>query len=425
MIQELAAALAAQVARQLGLSPATLRQAQGEGGSEVARLTHAFTEALTQTSQGPPGHTNAERASALATRFAQMAQLAARVTNREAGQPIRSIAGTSLDADTAGADPTPNPGLTPSVVATPSDGRRVAIASSQAIATGGDTLLGRMVARAYLAGDAASPVAPVESAPPATPVTSMAVHGTAGNGVSPSATSATPQSVVDAFLRAFTSALAHEAPNGTARGEGGSQTAAVPSQPLSSSAHQAPMPFALAVAHAGSTTGSGDATAAASGPSQGPHVDPHAVVEQVVRAMAIQTTSDGTSTIRLRLVPEQLGDVTVKLVVSGGSVDATVTARSTDAQTALLGGQSQLAKTLADAGLKLQSFSVGLAGGGAGSTGDQSSRDRATAQSQVGRIGGVGSRDAETQTEDLLAAPTFGPPLYTPNASLGALNYLV
>jgi flagellar hook-length control protein FliK len=422
IVQQLAGSLATQVAAQLGVST----QAAHE------RLTHAFTAALSSTGQGPPGTTNAERASALATRFGQLAMLAARVTNGEAGPSIRSIAGTSLDADTAGADPTPKTTsdgsapqtqdasavaaspLTPNPLAGPTDGRTVAIASTEAIATGGDTLLGRMVARAYLAGDRS---APTPSAPART-VGPASASGTTTTGV----TAAGAHNAVDAFVRAFGAALAHDDASHTPSDTGTPATASVaPATPGSND--QPSVPFAIAFAHGNAATAT---TTPGSTPAQTAAADPHAIVEQVVRAMAIQTAGDGTSTIRLRLVPEHLGDVSVKLVVSGGSVDATLTAHTADAQSVLAGGQAQLAKTLADAGLKLQSFSVGLTGGGFAQTGDRSNQQRETAPSSVRRIGGVATDEADAPSDDdLLAVPSFGPPIYTPSGSLGAFNYLV
>ena len=96
VIARLASSLATSVAAQLGIPPEAALQ----------RLTQAFTHALQSTGTGPPG-TNAERASALVSRFRQIAELATRVTNGDQGQPIRTIAGTSLDAATAKANPPP------------------------------------------------------------------------------------------------------------------------------------------------------------------------------------------------------------------------------------------------------------------------------------------------------------------------------
>jgi flagellar hook-length control protein FliK len=431
VIQQLAAALATQVAGQLGALPITLplslSKGQGDiraqGDIDVTRLTQAFTEALSRTGQGPPLQTNAERASALATRFAQIegiAQLAARVTNEDQGQQIRSIAGTSLDADTAGADPTPafTAPLAATPPAVPSDGRSVALAPGEALSSGGDSLLGRILARAWLAGDPA-PRAPVQAAAPQPADT----H--------PVASTNAPSPALDAFLKAFASALAQNDASRTNDAEthaSGSVDVALPaaestSSSTSSTTTTPAVPFALAVAHDGAS-GASVAPANAGASPQASQVDPQAVVDQIVRAMTIHR-SDGQSEVRLRLVPEHLGDVSVKLVVSGGSVDATLTAHTADAQLALAGGQSQLAKTLADAGLKLASFTVGLAGNGFADTRDQPNQQSFSRHASVRRLGGVASGVEEANDLDLLATPSFGPPVYTPSGPLGALNYLV
>jgi hypothetical protein len=438
IITQLASSLATSVATQLGISPQAAQ----------ARLTQAFSQALQPTDTGPPG-SNAERASTLATRFRQIAELATRVTNGDQGQPIRSIAGNSSDAETAKANPAPNPDSilkdalqalagTPSpatgtatavttaaaaavatATAAASDGRTVAISPLDAIAAGGDTPLGRMLTRATLSD-------PTRTTPVAAPIMGPS-HGLGGTqtGGNPAQMpiavigSADP---VDAFLSAFTGALTRGDEAGMQRHAADladiapvdpTQTATASAQPIAS--------FALPTAH--------DAVAIAppTPPAlpQAQHVDANAVVDQMLRGLSIRTT-DGQSEVRLRLVPEQLGDVSIKLTVSGGSVDASITAHTVDAQNALAGAQPQLAKSLADAGLKLQSFSVGLAGGDFADPRDQSRSDDRSTKPALRRIGAVDAVDADTAPESsLLAVPSFGPPIYAANPALGALNYLV
>ena len=168
VIARLANSLATSVAAQLGITPQAALQ----------QLTQAFTQALQSEATGPPG-SNAERASALVSRFRRIAELATGVMNADQGQPIRTIAGTSLDAAPAkanpapttdsilrsaldalasnapAASPVPDPALVasaaPVALAAPAagDGRVVALAAPlQAIASGGDTLLGRVITRA-------------------------------------------------------------------------------------------------------------------------------------------------------------------------------------------------------------------------------------------------------------------------------------
>jgi flagellar hook-length control protein FliK len=448
VVGQLADSLANQIAAVLGISAQAAHQL----------LTQTFTSALSATGSGPPGTTNAQRASTLATRFRQVAELATRVTNAadETGTPIRSIAGQRSDAGTAKANPDPAskqdqlvrgasdalaasassfvPAVTPSVpvvpdpsaaaaaAASPGDGRTVALPfDATPIATGGDTLLGRTLTRALLAsGEQSAPNS--HSAPAAAPAArSQTAAGTK-----------TPSSV-EAYVHAFVTALAQSDGGGSAGtndGSGahdGAAAAFAASAPHAATADGASLPetvsFAVPIAHDAVPV-----TPPAPAPTlpQTQPVDANAVIDQVLRGMHV-TTGEGTSTVRLRLVPEQLGDVTVKLVVSGGSVDATLTAHSADAQSALAGAQSQLAKSLADAGLKLQSFTVDLAGGGFAGTGDQGQRD-ASARQNARRSGAApigGTTDETNDQHNLLAMPSFGPPLYTASPDLGALNYLV
>ncbi len=441
LVTRLASSLATSVAAQLGISPQEAQQ----------RLTQAFTQALQPNDTGPP-KTNAERASSLVSRLRRLAELATRVTNGETGQPIRLIAGQRSDADEAKAKTAPQPDsilrdalaalaaptspalgtTTPSAApvapAAASDGRTVALSDpAQAIAAGGDTPLGRILTRAVVAGEQRSTGTAGTSA--AASATNAGANGTAAN--------AAPDGTVDAFLQAFASALARAdgtPPNANASGANAAatsydlaatapaaradddRTAASPSTTTTTTT----TPFAIPVANDAAPVA--PPAPAATLPYAQP-VDANAVVDQMLRGVAIRTT-DGQSEVRLRLVPENLGDVSVKLVVSGGSVDASLTAHTAEAQTALAGGAAQLAKTLADAGLKLQSFNVGLAGGFADAR-DQSRSHDSGSRSNPRRIGGL--RSTETDEPDdasLIAAPGIGPSIYSPHRMPWALEYL-
>ncbi|HEY6235076.1 MAG TPA: flagellar hook-length control protein FliK [Candidatus Elarobacter sp.] len=440
VIARLASSLATSVAAQLGISPQ----------AALEKLTQAFTQALLSNGTGPPG-TNAERASSLVTRFRQIAELATRVTNGDSGQSIRTIAGTSLDANSAKANPPPTPDSIlrsaldalaapaspvpdPALVAAAApatspaaqaagDGRTVTLpAVVQAVASGGDTLLGRILTRAMLADP--QPSAPADATPVdaanrianAAPAPAAAAHLASVNA-NPNAANA---SALEAFVHAFTSAVAR---NDAAQR---SEPAAIlqfdaPAPPAPAAPPQTPLTFAIPVAHDSLPVAPAPPAPAAAQP---PHVDANAVVDQMLRGMAIRTT-DGQSEVRLRLVPENLGDVSVKLVVSGGSVDASIVAHTADAQSALAGGQLQLAKTLADAGLKLQSFTVGLAGDFAGNR-DQSRSHDSWNRSGWRRIGVVESAGTDEPADaSLLAVPSYGPPIYAASPALRNLNYLV
>jgi hypothetical protein len=448
VIAKLASSLATSVAAALGIPVDAARE----------QLTQVFTKALQPTDTGPP-RSNAERASSLVSRLRQVAELATGVTNGDTGHTIRLIVGQRSDAEQAKAGPNPRPesiladalaalaspapaattvATTSPVAPAAGDGRTVALDSpAQAIATGGDTPLGRIVARALIAGDRditggiTAPVTPV-----AGPFQSGAFHRldgsprdvvTSAEGLASMGGASAPagsRSVLDAYVQAFAAALARADASGPGRGNGGPSPATNAPEATAvaaSSSAQPALAFAIPVVQ--------DAPAVAPpAPAQTlpqpQHVDANTVVDQILRGMSIRTT-DGQSEVRLRLVPENLGDVSVKLTVTGGLVDASITAHSADAQNALAGGQNQLAKTLADAGLKLQSFTVGLAGGGSADARDQSRPRDSWNRPGSRRFGGVESVDFdELGDASLLASSSFGPPIYSARSLPGTLNRL-
>lgn len=144
-------------------------------------------------------------------------------------------------------------------------------------------------------------------------------------------------------------------------------------------------------------------TALQSAVSGGTAVDANAVMEQMVKGMVMRTAVQGTSEIRLQLQPENLGQVTMRLTVSGNQVSANVVAQNADVSTALVANHQELARSLAEAGLTLTGFSVDVSGGDAGQ--DQS-KDR---------TGGFGRRyvvhelSGDTTTEATQSGQ--GPPL--------------
>jgi hypothetical protein len=445
IMTRLASSLATSVATQLGISPQAAQE----------QLTQAFTQALQPNDTGPP-LTNAERASSLVARFRQIAELATRVTNGDTGQPILLIAGQRSDAIAAKATPAPQPDRilrdalaalaapaspaldattvappVPVAPATASDGRTVALSAPvQAIATGGDTPLGRILARAVLAGDepttpVAVPIAGPGSShlgilPPNVVQTAPADAKAATGAAAPPANPA----VLDAFVQAFASALARTDAPAASNSRSGDTTSSDTTNAVAVSGPSGTQPalsFAIPFVH--------DAVPVAP-PTPAPtmpqpqHVDANAVADQILRAMTIRTT-DGQSEVRLRLVPEQLGDVSVKLIVSGGSVDASIVAHTADAQNALAGGQTQLAKAFADAGLKLQSFTVGLAGGAFADARDQSRQNDSWTRSGSRRFGGVSSVEVDASDDaSLLASSSFGPPIYSARSLPGNFNIL-
>jgi flagellar hook-length control protein FliK len=150
--------------------------------------------------------------------------------------------------------------------------------------------------------------------------------------------------------------------------------------------------------------------------SYGSSVDPSALIEQLVRAMSMRTQTDGTSEVRMRLVPEHLGAVTLSLKVDGSNVSATAVAQNADVRNALVAHQQQLARSLADSGLKLTSFSVNLSGGHAGQ--DQP-RDRTSGFGRQYTVHEIAASGRTDSTESTSAEPAL-----VPQSTLALLNYL-
>ena len=426
VVARLASSLAASVAAQLGISTAAAQQ----------RLTQTFTTALQSLGTGPP-QSNAERASSLVARFRQMAELATRVTNGDPGQPIRTIAGTSLDAIAAKANPAPQPdsilrdalnalaapaspvpdatslaSAVPVAVAAASDGRTVALTTAR------DRDRRRHAARPHPRARNARRIEPDHRGGRArrqrdrrAPYHQRPGKRRSGTRPPPPPERPRPRSTRSSAR----SRASSRAPTGTARTAAGDAAPAVTAGTAAASRHvDSADPAGDAVRDPGRERRRTAVPAPpASSLPQPQHVDANAVVDQILRGMAIRTT-DGQSEVRLRLDPASLGDVSVKLIVSGGTVNASLTAHTADAQSALAGGASQLAKTLADAGLKLTSFTVGLAGGGFADTRDQSRPNDAWTRPNARRLGGVEAVDGNASDDpSLLAAPSFGPPIYS------------
>lgn len=133
-----------------------------------------------------------------------------------------------------------------------------------------------------------------------------------------------------------------------------------------------------------------------------PPVDPNAVVDQVLQGIRMNTLSDGSQTVRMRLVPESLGSVTVNLQVQGSSVNATLTAQNTDVRDALLANQQMLTRSLADAGLKLTGFSVNL-------TNQGFQQQQNQYQSRFGTTRRFVGVTTSSDDDSIAAVPSYGP----------------
>jgi len=144
-------------------------------------------------------------------------------------------------------------------------------------------------------------------------------------------------------------------------------------------------------------------------------VDPQYVIEQLVKGIAMRN-SGTTSELRMRLQPEHLGYVALKLTVTGNTITANVIAQNAHVRELLLSNQQQLARSLADAGLSLGNFSVDVSGGNAGFTQQHAQQQRAFVQTN-------GSANALATEEEPWADSRFGPPLLPAGKAL-VLNYL-
>ena len=291
------------------------------------------------------------------------------------------------------------------------DGRTVA-SSDRKSGANGDTSLGRILTRAIN-------VAPsLDSAPAQSSTTGGGNTQTGGN--------------LDAFLTAFAAAVAKaddSAKNGLpttispatdflATLDAANAASAATSQPVSP-----PPTIGIGI---GNSNGPVPLAFDASlfGPAYTPqNADRYAVVEQVLKGLSIRNLGGiSNSEVRLRLVPEHLGDVNVKLVITNGNVNATLVAANADVRDTLVANQSQLARSLDSAGLKLTGFNVDVSNGGFAGFPQQQQQQQPSAAR-----GSVASTFDNSKSEDdlaIAATPSFAPPSVT-DVALGHLNALV
>ncbi len=227
IVQQLAASLASLLVPQFG----------GDAAQIQAQLQTAFTSVLSPPTTGPP-LSNTDLASALAQRFRLVAGVAAGVLG-ETGQPNRLFAGSISDAaTTAGVQPAPQPtdhnSLTADSVATDAtaflaslsasrgDGKAVATNGAPALGPNGDTLLGRILARATRSQQGPTgpqaPIIPVPAETSRLSILALAAAAPVGFGATAQAASAQQaaaqaSSGVRCFMSAHTDAQ-HESTGG-------------------------------------------------------------------------------------------------------------------------------------------------------------------------------------------------------------------
>jgi flagellar hook-length control protein FliK len=159
---------------------------------------------------------------------------------------------------------------------------------------------------------------------------------------------------------------------------------------------------------------SGHSLYASAGATPYTTLDPQSVIEQVVKGIVLRN-SGATSEVRMRLQPEHLGDVSLKLSVTGNTITANIVAQNADVRDMLLSNQQQLARSLSEAGLSLGNFSVDVSGGNAGFN-----QQRSQQQAKLGRAGFAAALAGE---DDTWVDPRFGPPIVSGSSAL-VLNYL-
>ena len=224
-------------------------------------------------------------------------------------------------------------------------------------------LLGRMIARAAGA-DATLTAARAAVGEPSSPP-SFASATLASAGLAPASLTgvSSPGQLDSNQMLRLTAALTAAAESGT--GSSGSHLSSGFGSPngrdsssFGNQTSNAALGFTLPSLH-GATNAAAPSVAA---PAPQP-LDVQALAEQMIAGMHMRTALDGSSQMQIKLVPEHLGEVAVRLTVSGTNVTANVVAQNADTRTALLANHQQLARSLADSGLKLTGFSVDLSGG--------------------------------------------------------------
>lgn len=279
---------------------------------------------------------------------------------------------------------TPQTPQTPQAAQTPAPAITVASAD----------VLGRMLARAAKADPSADPPVSASSSQPGAPV-------------SPS----------DLFARLMT-VIAQTANENTSHQDSGhssqsafSQNALAQTHHASSPANTAPVPAFASAVNAASAPA---VQPVASAPT--PYaMDPQSVIEQVVKGIVLRN-SGATSEVRMRLQPDHLGDVSLKLTVTGNTISANIIAQNANVRDLLMQNQQQLARTLSEAGLSLGQFSVDVSGGNPGFSQRQTAQHRSLSR--------AGTLHFDTLPEDdTWADARFGPPVMAGTRSL-VLNYL-
>ncbi len=284
-------------------------------------------------------------------------------------------------------------------------------------------LLGRMLNRAVQASPipvstiVATTVSKLPSQSPLTiGIANQPAIGSAPNGDTTASSTALAAGLDHLVLSAITRSAQGDANNASPgfAGDTSSDSATATTLSAKTAPSAPPVSFASLVAPAITSIHAGISPVVAPPPV----VDTHAIIEQVVRGMSVRQITDG-SEIRMRLVPDHLGEVAVHLTVTGSSVNASVVAQNADVRQTLLANQHHLTRALEDSGLKLTGFSVDVFGGNAGNQ-----KNGQDTTSGFGRHYVVHELPGKTEEPTLVAEPSFGPPQLAAT-KVGLLNHLV
>ncbi|MFN2449725.1 MAG: flagellar hook-length control protein FliK [Candidatus Baltobacteraceae bacterium] len=300
------------------------------------------------------------------------------------------------------AAPAASPGQTP--IAAPAQDAPAAPAANADSAV--NDVLSRILTRAFSAN-----AQNAETAPPQ-----------ASRSTGASAAVSSPSAVFERLVALIASPSQNGGGAGMQTGDHFQRQSAAPLQTQAALAMQTdPGSTAAAAATAAGHTPAADATATLPERPIAPYtaVDANAVIEQMVKGIVIQSSGE-SSQIRLRLQPEHLGEVALKITVTGNSISANVLAQNAGMRDVLLAGHTQLARALGDAGLTLGTFSVGVSGNQTGSAGD---RETAGQQHANYKLGGWQAGLNHNDDQAVYDA-RFGPPIATGPGSL-VINSLV
>lgn len=446
------------------LAGAVQSQLPASGGATSAvqlrtSLAKTIAKALSPPGNAPPG-TAAEQVAGLAQRLRSWIATLAGSAEKQSGQQ-NDIAGNLLDAKPAKDIPAQSKSSSESIDIDPAVLARALLTSLSAALSGGTTNASSPASfsAALSAGNAPVnvPSANVPSAPAGAPVSvaSAADDQSAAssaqitmsnapdllarmlvraagvdaqvNGGSTQGSTGVPSGGTDstpsALAARFASVLATIAANATgsesqsnSNGSSFGREFSQQSADKASTASNSSQAFGASIA---TTPPVSSSSLTAQPPAAASLVDANAVIEQVVKSMVMRTNESGTSEIRLRLNPDNLGEVSMKLTVSGSSISANILAQNGDVRNALMANQQQLAQTLSEAGLTLAGFSVDVSGGDAGR--DRDTKDRTAGFGRRYVVHEIGGASDEPQSAQL---SSLGPQILS-NSSLDLFNYLV